>query len=554
MSRIRVPVRSKRTASRGILIAALPVLVLLFPSSGRVQSEAGGLDSSFGTGGKVVTDLSPGFDVVHALTIQNDGKIIAAGTVGFEFALARYNPDGSLDRSFGDGGKVITDILAAPSFEEIHAVALQPDARIVVAGFAGGSGTTNTDFGLARYEPDGSLDRSFGNRGKVTTEFQSFNSTERALVLAIQSDGKILAGGAASPPFALLSQVFGLARYNVDGSLDPTFGSGGKTTVTFVPFSDFNEFIHALAVQPDGKILAAGFVSNDFGMARFNVDGSLDTSFGDGGKVRTDFSGRTDDAMRIALQPDGHILLAGRSIQFLSDEDLALARYDSNGMLDTGFGAGGKVLADFFPTGSGLFGDGLNSIVFQEDGKIIAGGLSEFITRSDFGVARYNQDGTPDSSFGSGGKVVTDFGTSIFGGSREAIFAVELQPDGKIVAAGTDGSTNFALARYDVPVAPDFALGFNATQVIAERGTTLRLVVNVNRRGGFSGAVTVTPPDASSIKVKMKPPSPISTTEATVKYKAKIKGGATTGTHQLTFSGMDQSGRTRAATVTLIIQ
>jgi uncharacterized delta-60 repeat protein len=530
------------------------VLVLLFPSSGRVQSEAGGLDSSFGTGGKVVTDLSPGFDVVHALTIQNDGKIIAAGTVGFEFALARYNPDGSLDRSFGDGGKVITDILAAPSFEEIHAVALQPDARIVVAGFAGGSGTTNTDFGLARYEPDGSLDRSFGNRGKVTTEFQSFNSTERALVLAIQSDGKILAGGAASPPFALLSQVFGLARYNVDGSLDPTFGSGGKTTVTFVPFSDFNEFIHALAVQPDGKILAAGFVSNDFGMARFNVDGSLDTSFGDGGKVRTDFSGRTDDAMRIALQPDGHILLAGRSIQFLSDEDLALARYDSNGMLDTGFGAGGKVLADFFPTGSGLFGDGLNSIVFQEDGKIIAGGLSEFITRSDFGVARYNQDGTPDSSFGSGGKVVTDFGTSIFGGSREAIFAVELQPDGKIVAAGTDGSTNFALARYDVPVAPDFALGFNATQVIAERGTTLRLVVNVNRRGGFSGAVTVTPPDASSIKVKMKPPSPISTTEATVKYKAKIKGGATTGTHQLTFSGMDQSGRTRAATVTLIIQ
>lgn len=556
MAQINALARSITCTLRGMLIVCLGALLLLYPSPALVQTAAGSLDSLFGTGGKVVTDLG-GFDEVHALVVQNDGKIIAAGTTGFAFGLARYNPDGSLDQDFGDGGKVTTDIYATPFFERVNAVALQPDAKIVVAGFAGGGGTINSDFALARYNPDGSLDKGFGDRGKLTTQFQSFNSTESAFALAIQPDGRIIAGGTCSQIF-VLDQVFGVARYNIDGSLDATFGNGGKVTLTFVDPSDFSEVIRALAVQPDGKIVAAGFVSNDFGMARFNSDGSLDASFGVGGKVRTDFGpgigGRTDEALAIALQSDGHILLAGRSIQGVGDEDLALARYDSSGMLDAGFGVGGKVIADFFPTGSGLLGDGLNSIIFQSDGKIIAGGLSDARTRSDFGMIRYNQDGTPDSSFGSGGQVVTDFGTSRFGGSREAIYALALQADGKIIAAGEDGSADFALARYDVPVAPDFAIGFNATQLDADRGTTVPLVVNINRRGGFSGTVTVTPPDASSIKIKVKPPNPIATREATVKFKAKIKASAPTGSHELTFTAVDDSGRTRTASLTLRIQ
>jgi uncharacterized delta-60 repeat protein len=223
-------------------------------------------------------------------------------------------------------------------------------------------------------------------------------------------------------------------------------------------------------------------------------------------------------------------------------------------MLDAGFGVGGKLIADFFPTGLGLLGDGLNCVVFQNDGKIIAGGRSDVPLRSDFGISRYNPDGTLDSSFGTGGKVVTDFGTSRFGGSREAVYALALQQDGKIIAAGEDGSGDFALARYDVPVASDFALGFNATEVSAERGTTVRLTVNINRTGGFSGSVVVTPPDVSAIKIKFKPPDPISTTEATVSFKAKIKAGAPVGTHELTFTGTDQTGRTRNAKLILRIQ
>jgi uncharacterized delta-60 repeat protein len=540
--------------SRQILILGLLVLLLFYPSAVLGQSGAGALDTSFGTGGKVVTDLG-GFDSVHALVAQNDGKIIAAGSDGPEFALARYNKDGTLDLSFGREGTIRTDFFSAGGgFEVANSVAIQPDGKIIAAGYANGGGTINFDFALARYNPDGSLDKGFGNGGKLTTEFQSFNSTEAAYALAIQSDGKIIVAGTCSSPLSVLNPVFGIARYNTDGSLDMAFGNGGKTTVTLVEHSDFVEVVHALAIQSDGKIIVTGFVSNDFGMARLNSDGNLDMSFGVGGKVRTDIGNRTDDALSIAVQPDGHILLAGRSIQGVSTEALALARYDADGTLDNGFGIEGRVIADFFPTGLGLFGDGLNCVIFQSDGKIIAAGRSAVVPMSDFGICRYNQDGTLDSSFGSAGKVVTDFGTSRFGGSRAVIYAIAQQPDGKIMAAGEDGSGDFALARYDVPVSSDFGLGFNATQLNAERGSSIRITVNINRQGGFNGSVTVTPPDATEKKIRFKPREPVSTIEATASFKAKIKEGASTGPQEVTFSAMDQSGRIRTASLTLRIQ
>jgi len=325
--------------SRAILIFGLSSLLCFYPSVGLVQTTPGALDQSFGNGGKVVTDLG-GFDEVHAMAVQNDGKIIAAGTTAVDFGLARYNPDGSLDMGFGVGGKVTTDIYPTILFERVNAIALQPDGKIVVAGYAGGGGTINWDFALVRYDVDGSLDKSFGKGGKVTTEFQSFNSTEYGFALAIQSDGKIIVGGTCSSP-SLLDQVFGVVRYNLDGSLDPTFGNGGKTTITFVNNSDYAEIINSLALQPDGKIVAAGFAANDFGMVRLNPNGTLDTSFGAGGKVRTDFDPVTDvdvdidGALAISLQPDGHILLAGRSIRSPGNEGLSLARYNPDGTLDT---------------------------------------------------------------------------------------------------------------------------------------------------------------------------------------------------------------------------
>lgn len=527
-------------------VLAIAALVLFAPCQLHVHAVAGDLDASFGSGGRVTTDLG-GFDIVYAMTIQNDGKIITAGTAGLQFALARYNADGSLDTEFGEAGKVKTDFYPlGAQFEVAYAVALQPDGKIVAAGY-GGDSSRGLDFALARYNSDGTLDKSFGDRGKVVTEFRSFNSTEFIQAIGIQSDGRIVAvGGASSPGFGL-NQVFGVARYNTDGSIDPTFGTGGKTSVTFFNNSSINEMPRAVAFQPDGKIVVAGFASSYFGIARFNSDGSLDTGFGNGGKVITDFENGGDEAIAISLQSDGHMLVAGRSTHSVADEDLAVARYNPDGTLDTNFGVGGMLRADFFPTGTGISREGLNSIIFQDDQKIIAAGFTQF--NSDFGVVRYNLDGTLDSGFGLNGKVVTDFGTS-----REAPYALAVQQDGKIVAAGATGSGDFAIARYDEAALPDFSLGFNATQVNAERGEKIRVPVNINRIGGFSGSVTVIPPDASAIRIKVQPAEPVSSIERNVSFKLKIKGGAPPGAHQLTFTGRDTTGRTRTATMTVLVQ
>jgi uncharacterized delta-60 repeat protein len=538
---------------RSIGIPLALTLAILLASIGAMrpaQANAGDLDPAFGSGGKVITDMG-GFARIHALTIQNDGKIIAAGTNGNAFALARYNVDGSLDTDFSGDGKVITEFsLPTGDFVQAFAVILQPDGKIV-AGGVGFPGFTGPDFALVRYHPDGSLDKTFGKKGKVFTNFLSFNSREEISALAIQPDGKIVAAGNTSSPIFILNQVFGLARYNVDGSLDTTFGTGGKTTLSFFDNSSTNEVARVIALRPDGKIVVAGFASSDFGIARFNNDGSLDTNFGTGGKVITDFGGQ-EEVLAIALKPDGNIFVAGRSTQTVSNEKLALARYNADGVLDARFGVGGKLLVDFFMVGSGLSGDGLNAVMFQDDGKIVAGGYgnvnqSGFL--NDFGIARYNDDGTLDPSFGLNGKVSTDFG-----GMQEGIFAVAVQLDGKLVTAGQTGAGDFALGRYDVPALPDFALGFNATQVTAQRGEKTSIVVNVNRIGGFNGRVTVTPPDGSAIKIKMIPSDPISTSEAKVTFKAKVKGSAPTGPHELNFIGSDDSGRTRSAKLTLQIQ
>ncbi|HJQ25299.1 MAG TPA: delta-60 repeat domain-containing protein [Blastocatellia bacterium] len=544
--------RSQKSYRAGVILA-LVVSALLSPRGvmRRAHAATGDLDPAFGNGGKVVTDLG-GYDSVRALAIQNDGKIIAAGTTGSAFALARYNVGGGLDPDFGDGGKVITRLSASGlPFDRASAIILQPDGKIV----AGGSAypvNASPDFALARYRPDGSLDKSFGSGGKVTTDFTGFNREDEIFALAIQPDGKIVAAGYTSSPRFVLPRVFGLARYNPDGSLDTTFGNGGKVaTISFFGSSDYNEVANALAIQPDGKIVVAGFAADNFAIARLNPDGSLDVSFGSGGRTTPNFGG-IDEALAIALKPGGNLLVAGRSTQGVAHEKLALAYFDTFGGGVAGFGVGGQLMADFFSVGSGLLGDGLNAITFQSDGKIVAAGYGNVNGDgyfNDFGVARYNEDGTPDSSFGSGGKVSTDFG-----GPHDVVLAVAVQLDGKVVAAGHTEAGDFALARYTVAAPPDFAIGFNATQVTASRGTKVPIVVNVNRTGGFAGAVTVTPPDVSALKIKMIPPDPVTTTEAQVTFKAKIKGGAPTGVHELTFTATDAAGRSRSATLRLQIE
>jgi uncharacterized delta-60 repeat protein len=351
------------------------------------------------------------------------------GAVALVIAIANpaAAPPGDLDPTFDGDGKVTTDF--AGIFAVAGAVAIQGDGKIVAAGTtADVSGIS--DFALARYNTDGSLDTAFDGDGKVTTDFAGLS--DEANAISIQGDGKIVAAGVAriglNGP-----QDFALARYNTDGSLDTTFGGDGKVTTDF---AGANDQAHAVAIQGDGKIVAAGLAGSDFALARYNTDGSLDTTFGGDGKVTTDFAGPTDQAHAVAIQGDGKIVAAGFAG---SDFDFALARYNTDGSLDTTFGGDGKVTTDFAGSGSR---DEAHAVAIQGDGKIVAAGLAVVSGIFDFALARYRADGSLDTIFSGDGKVTTDFA-----GDFDVANGVVIQANGRIVAAGFAGD-DFALARY----------------------------------------------------------------------------------------------------------
>jgi phospholipase C len=408
-----------------------------------VAAHPGDLDPSFGTGGKVATAV--GF--ASAVALQEDGKIVAAGHTDTDtgtqgvFALARYNPNGSLDATFGTAGTVTT---AFPSYfgsyDAAYALALQGDGKIVAAG---NTGHGKSAFALARYNPNGSLDATFGTGGKVTTAFGT--SYDAAYALALQEDGKIVAVGDTDTG---TQGAFALARYNPNGSLDATFGTGGKVTTVFGTSYDA---AYALALQGDGKIVAAGSTQtatqppvHTFALARYNPNGSLDATFGTGGRVTTAFGTSGSSANAIALQTDGKIVAAGDT-DTGTQGAFALARYNSDGSLDATFGTGGRVTTAFGTSGSSAY-----AVSLQGDGKIVTAGVTETAPGEYvFALARYSPDGNLDATFGTDGTVTTAFGTI----AAEA-FGVALQGDGKIVAAGlTEPATTatpytFALARY----------------------------------------------------------------------------------------------------------
>jgi len=394
--------------------------------------------------GRVLTDFSSSTDAGYGVALQSDGRIVVAGQTGNDFALARYNTDGSLDGTFGAGGKVSTDFTGG--LDSGRGVAVQSDGRIVVAGY------TTLDFALARYNANGALDATFGSGGKVTTDF--FGSLDRAFAVALQGDGRIVAAGFA---YDLMGHTnFAVARYNTNGSLDATFGGGGKFTYQFTGVMDAAD---AVAIQPDGKILVAGRAGNAWGIIRVNADGSgLDPTFGSSGHVSL-FTGdaNTAGAGEVLVQPDGEIVGVGVTID--ATKDFALARFSPAGALDVlGFGAPtGEVTKDF---AGGV--DAGQSAALQGDGKIVAAGVATIGGGSDFALARFGTDGSLDAGFHGTGGVTTDFE-----GLADVANAVAIQTDGKIVAAGTATTptgTDFALVRYlassaTVGVAPPAGAG-----------------------------------------------------------------------------------------------
>lgn len=436
-----------------LLTTAILALGIAMPAT-PARAGDGDLDPAFGKGGKVMTDFGHSVDLANAVAVQADGKLVVAGTTytnndfsGEDFAIARYNPDGTLDRTFGTNGRVTTDFpgLAAVA----SSVLVQPDGKILVAGGAFPLFVFLGTFEIVRYNADGSLDAGFGDGGIVTTHCPHQGCF--ASSLALQADGKIVAAGTDYVNFSTDESSdtdFEIARYEADGTPDAAFGSAGQVTTDF---DGFNDDAFSVLIQPDGRIVAVGSATSqatwyDFAAARYLRNGKLDTSFGTGGKVRTDFgSGGMDQARSAQLQPDGRIIAAGFAVSpDGGTQNFAVARYTPAGKLDKSFSGDGLRQIDF-----GSCCQSAKKVLLQDDGKIVVVGYPDSESSdSDFVLARMTPDGRLDPGFGHGGKVRTSFGDLNGGASGAA-----LQPDGRIVAVGfqaTSGtkSVQFAIARY----------------------------------------------------------------------------------------------------------
>ena len=455
------------------------------------------LDPEFGGNGIVTTPVGPdaAYETANVIVLQPDGKLVVAGVAqgsvasGFDFALVRYNADGSLDTTFGGDGIVTTPV--GPDRQGRYGVCTRPATRRQDRGRGGASADGGRrDFALVRYNADGTLDTTFGSGGIVTTTIGLAYNVSGAYALVLQPDGKLVAAGLAYMGEGRQTD-FALARYTADGALDPTFGAGGGdgdgiVTTDVSPISSFDQ-ASALVLQPDGKLVAGGLVTvnnsvdgtltdteQDFALARYNSDGSIDTSFG-GGTVLTDVSpdfvdstpsdNSQDTVNTLLVQSDGKIVAAGYAEKntdgaaTLDTTVAALTRYMADGSLDTGFGDSGIVRVDL-NRGDFLM-EQITSILQQPNGKLTAAGFVKDLSRNflgafnlDIGVIRLNPTGSLDSSFGTGGSIITDFSTADPSDSSEVSRALLLQPDDKFVAAGSVrklGSTHFAVVRY-VPI------------------------------------------------------------------------------------------------------
>jgi uncharacterized delta-60 repeat protein len=405
----------------------------------------GALDRTFAGRGAVLTDFAGNDDYGYSVAVQADGKVLAVGQSGvyplFHSALLRFESNGRLDLSFGIAGKVVQSL--DPLGDQLTAVALQPDGRIVAAGAVIGS-NAQKGFLVARFLSDGSLDPSFGSGGVTTTSFG--DPTAAAAAIVLQPDGKIvLAGVSGAGPYSELND-FALARYDANGLLDPTFGGDGRVITHFPGVTNTGSRAASAVLQPDGMLLVAGVYKNEgtpreFASARYRSDGSLDPSFGIGGKVTLTPGFADALAQGAALRLDGRILLAGSFEKGHHDHEFALASLDAHGALDASFGNGGWVLSDLF-AGSDDIAYG---VALQLDGKAIAFGRTGQYPNFAVGLARYTTSGELDPTFGELGRTQTTFG-----GFSSQAFGGALQQDGKLVVGGysSNASTNIVVARY----------------------------------------------------------------------------------------------------------
>ena len=428
---------------------AIKIIFLLFiffvPKANFAQF--GTLDTSFDSDGIVITPFI-GFNAsVQSLLIQPDKKILAGGTVSNsglnQFGLARYNSDGSLDESFGNLGKVISNY---PELMIFSSIALQSDGKIVVAGNLFNSSFTVSHFVLLRYDTNGLLDTSFGIDGRVITNLS--DKLDKITSVLIQNDGKILALGTTSDNSNYSD--FSIVRYNSDGTLDSSFGNNG-ITITSIRTWDFD---YALALQDDNKIVVSGSTSNEFNpvfgpdydflVLKYDKYGVLDSTFGNGGSVIIGTTEANEKALSVNILSDGKIVIGGE--HHIMKYSFMISQLLPNGNLDASFGNNGTVIKE-------LTSQFIESVAMQIDGKFL---ITEYngtggCCSADIKLIRFLDDGNFDTSFGINGIVTTNFLNE-----NNQANSIAIQEDGKIIIGGISGNQihyDFGLARFNSELA-----------------------------------------------------------------------------------------------------
>lgn len=361
-------------------------------------------------------------DTAYAAAVQADGRLVVAGVAGDDIAVARLLASGAPDLSFGVDGRIVSDISGV---DKARAMALQPDGKIVLAGATDDA----TNLVLLRYTAQGTLDASFGVDGKVLRSVASGTAAESFTKVALQPDGAIVVAG-------FTGSTYLIERYTAQGALDASFALEGSRIAYFSGTA--RSEIEALARQDDGKLLVAGRVrissgQYDFGVARYNPDGTLDTSFnGTGQRVwnQTNYDGLSD----IQVQRDGRIVLAGRTGPSSSAGDGALIRLNADGSLDSSFGSGGWAS---FNLGTD---DRFTTLDILGNGQILAAGHSG----DEALVVRFQGNGSLDSSFGTGGVLTAEFGES-----WSAIHDSAMTPEGRWLGVGSSYNFDTSPKGYD---------------------------------------------------------------------------------------------------------
>lgn len=418
--------------ARLLAVLLLAVGLATVPAPPAPAAVGGDLDRSFSSDGKYLhrTGITG-----RSVAVQDDGKIVVVGDSGYWGWVLRFLPNGALDTTFGDDGEVNLDF-GSPA--QLHDVAIQSNGRIVVVGRVAGEADDYNNTAIARLTTSGALDTTFRGDGISALDL---GYREYAHAVAIAPDGKIVLVGQS---LVALDWDFMVARFTTSGGLDGTFSSDGKTTTGF---GGENDVAFDVAVQSDGKIVAAGRTDDDaefdydFAVARYRTSGSLDSGFNFDGKASTGF-GYSDQAKGVAIQADGRIVVAGSSNGELSD--FAVARYTTSGFPDERWDGDGKLT-----TGFGGTDDWAEDVAIQDDGRIVVAGKVRTDSTGgsfDFGLARYNSSsGSLSTSFSTDGKVRTGLGYS------DSAYAMAIQEDGKILAAGEsfDGADyRIAMVRY----------------------------------------------------------------------------------------------------------